>query len=81
MVGIALGLAASFFEPINEIRGSLAAWAFMSFGLVYLAWGLRQARKNAPHSHAHPHRTGTSTTMDTCMGASMSMSIKTAQNG
>jgi sulfite exporter TauE/SafE len=57
-VGIALGLAASFFEPLDEIRGSLAAWAFMSFGLVYLAWGLRQARKNAPHSHAHPHTDG-----------------------
>jgi sulfite exporter TauE/SafE len=57
-VGIALGLAASFFEPLDEIRGSLAAWAFMSFGLVYLVWGLRQARKNAPHSHAHPHTDG-----------------------
>ena len=57
-VGIALGLAASFFEPMDEIRGSLAAWAFMSFGLVYLAWGLRQARIAAPHSHAHPHLDG-----------------------
>jgi sulfite exporter TauE/SafE len=57
-VGIALGLAASFFEPLDEIRGSLASWAFMSLGLVYLAWGLRQARKNAPHSHAHPHTDG-----------------------
>ena len=57
-VGLALGLAATFFEPLDEIRGSLAAWAFMSFGLVYLAWGLRQARKNAPHSHAHPHTDG-----------------------
>jgi nickel/cobalt transporter (NicO) family protein len=58
LVGIALGLAASFFEPMNEIRGSLAAWAFMSCGLVYLAWGLRQARKKGPHSHAHPHTDG-----------------------
>jgi sulfite exporter TauE/SafE len=57
-VGIALGLATSFFEPLDEIRGSLAAWAFMSFGLVYLAWGLRQARKRGPHSHPHPHPDG-----------------------
>jgi nickel/cobalt transporter (NicO) family protein len=57
-VGIALGLAASFFEPLDEIRGSLAAWAFMSFGLVYLAWGLRKARKTAAHSHSHPHLGG-----------------------
>jgi len=56
--GIALGLATSFFEPLDEIRGSLAAWAFMSFGLVYLAWGLRQARRTGPHSHAHPHLGG-----------------------
>jgi nickel/cobalt transporter (NicO) family protein len=58
LVGIALGLAASSFEPLNEIRGSLAAWAFMSFGLVYLAWGLRRARLSAAHSHAHPHVDG-----------------------
>jgi sulfite exporter TauE/SafE len=57
-VGIALGLAASFFEPLDEIRGSLAAWAFMSFGLLYLAWGLRKARKTAAHSHVHPHLGG-----------------------
>ena len=56
--GIALGLATSFFEPLDEIRGSLAAWAFMSFGLAYLAWGLRQARRTGPHSHAHPHLDG-----------------------
>jgi len=56
--GIALGLATSFFEPLDEIRGSLAAWAFMSFGLVYMAWGLRQARRIEPHSHAHPHLDG-----------------------
>ena len=56
--GIALGLATSFFEPLDEIRGSLAAWAFMSFGIVYLAWGLRQARRIEPHSHAHPHLDG-----------------------
>ena len=57
-VGIALGLATSFFEPLDEIRGSLAAWAFMSFGLVYLAWGLRKARRTGPHVHAHPHPDG-----------------------
>jgi nickel/cobalt transporter (NicO) family protein len=57
-VGIALGLAASFFEPLDEIRGSLAAWAFMSFGLVYMVWGLRKEWKNAVHSHMHPHLDG-----------------------
>jgi len=57
-VGIALGLATSFFEPLDAIRGSLAAWAFMSFGLVYLAWGLRKARRTGPHTHAHPHPDG-----------------------
>lgn len=57
-VGIALGLATSFFEPLDEIRGSLAAWAFMSFGLIYLIWGLRKAWNIAAHSHAHPHLDG-----------------------
>ncbi len=58
VAGIALDLATSFFEPLDEIRGSQAAWAFMSFGLVYLVWGLQKARKSAVHSHAHPHGDG-----------------------
>ena len=40
---------------IEGWRGDIAAWLLFSFGLVYLAWGMRQARRNERHSHWHYH--------------------------
>ena len=40
---------------IESWRGDIAAWLLFSFGLVYLAWGLRQAWRNVAHSHWHHH--------------------------
>ncbi len=40
---------------IESWRGDIAAWLLFSFGLVYLAWGLRQAYRNKRHSHWHHH--------------------------
>jgi nickel/cobalt exporter len=40
---------------IESWRGDLAAWALLSCGLVYLAWGLRQASRQQQHSHWHSH--------------------------
>ena len=40
---------------IENWRGDIAAWLLFSFGLAYLAWGLRQAHRNNRHSHWHHH--------------------------
>lgn len=58
MVGIAFGLALAGLEVVEAIRGDLAAWALIAFGLVYSIWGLRHARRNQPHAHSHTHSTG-----------------------
>lgn len=58
LVGIGLGLAIGRIEIIEGIRGDLAAWLLISFGLVYAAWGIRQALRNKPHSHRHHHSDG-----------------------
>jgi len=58
MIGVALGIAVSRLEIIESFRGSLAAWALIIFGLVYLVWGLRKALRNRPHEHSHTHRDG-----------------------
>ena len=50
-VGIVLGLALSSLEVVGALRGQVAAWALVGFGLAYFAWGLRRART---HSHVHP---------------------------
>jgi len=54
-VGILLGIAVSKLESIESFRGSIAAWAMIAFGLVYFAWGVRQAIRNRPHRHPHTH--------------------------
>ena len=59
-LGIALGLAVARVESVETVRGDLAAWALIAFGLVYMAWGLRRAMRAQPHSHAHLHQDGSS---------------------
>jgi nickel/cobalt exporter len=58
LVGIGLGLAIGRIEIIEGMRGDLAAWLLISFGLVYAAWGIRQAMRNKPHTHQHHHSDG-----------------------
>ena len=58
-VGIALGLAVSHLEAVESVRGSIAAWAVLGFGLAYMIWGLRRAYTGRGHSHAHLHADGT----------------------
>jgi nickel/cobalt exporter len=60
LVGIALGLAVAGLETIESIRGGIAAWALIAFGLVYFVWGLRRALRSMPHTHSHLHLGGVS---------------------
>ncbi len=59
LLGIGLGIAVGKLEIIEGLRGDLAAWLLISFGLVYAAWGTRQAFRNRPHTHSHVHADGT----------------------
>jgi len=58
-LGIGLGIAVGKLEIIEGLRGDLAAWLLISFGLVYAAWGARKAIRNRPHTHKHLHANGT----------------------
>ena len=55
IIGIALGIAVTKLEAVESLRGGLAAWALIAFGLVYFVWGLRRALRNRPHKHWHVH--------------------------
>ncbi len=57
-VGIGLGVAIGELEWIEGIRGQLAAWSLITFGIVYAAWGLMQVLRDRRHSHAHAHDDG-----------------------
>ena len=55
LVGIFLGIQVASLEWLEGVRGELAAWLLIGFGLAYMAWGLRQAWRNRPHVHWHQH--------------------------
>ncbi len=58
MIGIAVGIGVTRLEALESVRGNIAAWLLIGFGLVYFAWGLRRAIKNRPHEHRHFHAGG-----------------------
>lgn len=41
------------FESIEAVRGDLAAWALVAFGLTYAAWSLARRRRQQRHAHEH----------------------------
>lgn len=55
LLGIALGAQVARLEWVEAVRGETAAWLLVGFGLAYLAWGLRRALRDRPHSHWHAH--------------------------
>lgn len=55
LVGFAAGAALQRLEWIESVRGAVAAWALIAFGLGYAAWGLRRARRTGPDGHTHAH--------------------------
>jgi nickel/cobalt exporter len=57
-LGLALGVAVARLEGVESLRGGIAAWLLIGFGLAYLVWGLHRAWKKRPHRHLHLHLPG-----------------------
>ena len=57
-LGIALGISVFRLESLESMRGSVASWLLMAFGLAYFVWGLRLAVRKKPHKHIHHHFDG-----------------------
>jgi len=55
VVGLLLGAQLLSLVEIEGVRGSIAGWALLAFGLMYFAWGLRQSGRARRHSHVHVH--------------------------
>jgi len=54
LVGLALGLAAMRLATLEALRGDVAAWLMIGFGVAYLTWGLvRIGRSHGFHEHVH----------------------------
>jgi len=55
LVGVSLGLAVKGLEGAESVRGDVAAWLLIAFGLAYTIWGIRLLYRRHPHEHTHPH--------------------------
>jgi sulfite exporter TauE/SafE len=49
--GAALGWSLSKINFLENVRGGIAAWLMLFFGIIYLLWGLYRLYKNKPHKH------------------------------
>ncbi len=58
MLGLAAGAALNQLVELESLRGQLASWAMLSFGLVYTAWSVRQLWRKREHKHVHVHSNG-----------------------
>ena len=56
IVGLFLGIMVFKLESIESFRGDLAGWLLVTFGFVYLLWGIRYAvRAGSPRTPAWSH--------------------------
>ncbi|MCH9695977.1 MAG: sulfite exporter TauE/SafE family protein [Gammaproteobacteria bacterium] len=55
IVGLLIGARLSALVEIEGMRGNLAGWALLAFGLMYFAWGLKKAGRSHTHAHLHAH--------------------------
>lgn len=58
-VGILVGWSLAGVETFEGLRGDLAAWLLLGFGLAYCIWGIRRAVVHRSHTHLHVHADGT----------------------
>ena len=60
LIGIAVGISLNRLVDAESFRGSIAAWLFIAFGLVYMVISIKNLVKNRKHSHIHNHIGGQS---------------------
>jgi nickel/cobalt transporter (NicO) family protein len=58
LVGIAIGISVTKLVSVESLRGNIAAWLFIAFGLVYMIISIRNLVRKRKHSHTHFHLGG-----------------------
>lgn len=58
LVGAAIGWSLSGLQYLQAVRGGIAGWALLLFGLVYGVWGLTRAARNRRHKHFEVYEGG-----------------------
>jgi sulfite exporter TauE/SafE len=57
-LGVAFGFALNMVEGFETIRGEVASWVLIGFGVAYGAWGLRLGLRASEHIHEDGHDHG-----------------------
>ena len=55
IIGIVAGIFVGRLESFEAIRGDIAAWAMLIFGLTYLIWSVIMLLRDRSHGHSHHH--------------------------
>lgn len=55
LLGLTVGVVLMKLEAFESLRGDMAAWMLIAFGLAYLTWGVVQAVRKMPRAHLHVH--------------------------
>ena len=55
IIGVMLGLSIGLIENVETVRGDIASWLLIGFGIAYAAWGLRIGLRATEHTHGHVH--------------------------
>ena len=58
LCGAALGWSVSKIEGLQFIRGGLAGWSLLGFGLIYCIWGIMKGQQNRRHKHFDVYNDG-----------------------
>jgi len=53
LIGLAFGVHILKLEALESVRGNLAGWLLLGFGILYMMWGIRQAVNRGAHQHSH----------------------------
>lgn len=59
LIGVSAGIALENLEIIESLRGTIAAYLLIGFGLIYTIYGIRRIGLKKSHTHIHVHEDGT----------------------
>ncbi|HOU31425.1 MAG TPA: sulfite exporter TauE/SafE family protein [Bacteroidales bacterium] len=58
IIGIGIGISVNKLVSVESVRGNIAGWLFIAFGLVYTIISIRNLVRKKTHTHRHFHAGG-----------------------
>jgi len=55
LIGITVGISVHKLVAVESFRGNIAAWLFITFGLVYMIISIQNLYRKKKHTHSHHH--------------------------